>query len=78
MKTTNHICETVGEAEIQDKQYVSAAMKYSANKQGPCHISVQSKTEAVGPILWFINDCSCLVENESGIQYSALPDEAVQ
>ena len=41
-------------------------------------MSVQSKTEAEGYILWFINNCSCLVENKSTIQYSAFPDEIVQ
>ena len=41
-------------------------------------MSVQSKTEAKGYNLWFINDCSCLMQNKSNIQYSALPNEAVQ
>ena len=78
METTHQIYDPVGETEIEDKQYAAAAMKYSANRQGQCHMSVQSKTEAEGCILWLTNDCSYLMENKSRIQYSALPDETVQ
>ena len=48
METTDQIYDLVGETEIEDKQYAAAAMKYSANTQGRCHISVQSRTEAEG------------------------------
>ena len=65
METTDQIYDPVGETEIEDKQYAAAAMKYHANTQGQCHMSVQSKTEAEGYILWFINDCSCLMENKT-------------
>ena len=65
METADQIYDPVGETEIEDKPYVAAAGKYSANTQGECHMSVQSKTEAEGYILWFINDCSCLLKNKS-------------
>ena len=77
METTDQIYDLVGETEIEDKQYAAAAVKYSANTEGQCHVSMQSNTEAEGYSLWFINDCSCLMENKSRIQYSALPDETV-
>ena len=77
METINQMYDPIGEIEIEDKQYAAAAMKYSANTQGQCHMSAQSKTEAEGCSLWFINDCSCLMEDKSRIQYSALPDQTV-
>ena len=77
METTDQIYDPVGEIEIEDKQYAAAAMKYGANTQGQCHMSVQSKTEAEGYNLWFINDYSCVIENKSRIQYSAPLDETV-
>ena len=65
METTDKIYDPVGETEKEDKQYAAATMKYSANTQGRCHMSVQSKTEAEGCILWFINDCSCLMKTKA-------------
>ena len=65
METIHQIYDPVGETDIEDKQYVALAVKYSANTQGRCHMSMQSKTEAEGYNLWFINDCSCLLKNKS-------------
>ena len=65
METIQHIYDPVGETDIEDKQYMAPAVKYSANTRGHCHMSVQSKTEAEGYSLWFINDCSCLLKNKS-------------
>ena len=65
METIQQIYDPVGETDIEDKQYVALAVKYSANTQGQCHMSVQSKTEAEGYSLWFINDCSRLLKNKS-------------
>ena len=65
METIHKIYDPVGETHIEDNEYVAPAVKYSANTQGQCHMSMQSKTEAKGYILWFINDCSCLLKNKS-------------
>ena len=64
METIHQIYDPVGETDKEDKQYVGPAVKYSANTQGQCHMSMQSKTEAEGYSLWFINDCSCLLKNK--------------
>ena len=54
METTDRIYDLAGEAQIEDKQYAAAALKYSANTQGQWHMSVQSKTKAEGYNLWFM------------------------
>ena len=58
METIDQIYDHVGETEIEDKQYGAAAVKHSANTQGECHMSVQSKIEAEGYkgySLWIID-----------------------
>ena len=65
METIHQIYDPVGETDIEDKQYVAPTVKYSADTQGQCHMSMQSKTQAEGYSLWFINNCSCLLKNKS-------------
>ena len=65
METIHQIYDPVGETDIENEKYVVPGVKYSANTQGQCHMSMQSKTEAEGYALWFINDCSSLLKNKS-------------
>ena len=48
METIHQIYDPVDETGIEDKQYLAPAVKYGANTQGQCHMSMQSKTETKG------------------------------
>ena len=67
MEEIDQIYDPVGENEVEDKQCMAAAVKCSANTQAQCHVSVQSKTEAEGYNLRFINDCSCVLKKKKHV-----------
>ena len=65
METIHQIYDPVGETDIEDKQCVAPAVKYSANREGQCHVSMQSKTKAERYSLWFINNWYSAFKNKS-------------
>ena len=42
METIQQIYDPVDETDIQDQQFVPPLVKYGANTQGQCHMSMQS------------------------------------